>query len=60
MKVTDDGDGFDPDEPHAGMGLANMAARARAMGGWLKVESEYGVGTVVEARIPLSQSASSA
>lgn len=59
LKVTDDGDGFDPDEPHPGMGLANMAARARAMGGWLKVESEYGTGTVVEARIPLSQSASS-
>jgi signal transduction histidine kinase len=54
LRVTDDGDGFDPGKPRQGMGLSNMAARAQAMGGSLYLESGQETGTVVEARIPLS------
>lgn len=54
LKVTDNGDGFDPGKPRQGMGLSNMAARAQAMGGSLYLESGEETGTVVEARIPLS------
>jgi signal transduction histidine kinase len=54
LRVTDDGDGFDPGKPRQGMGLSNMAARAQAMGGSLYLESGQEAGTVVEARIPLS------
>lgn len=58
LTVQDDGSGFDPDHlPHRaageGFGLTGMRERARLLGGTLTVESTPGVGTRVEAVVPL-------
>jgi two-component system NarL family sensor kinase len=58
LSVKDDGRGFDPDACRAvggreGFGLTGMRERARLLGGALKVESAPGVGTRVEASVPL-------
>jgi two-component system, NarL family, sensor histidine kinase UhpB len=58
LRVTDDGDGFDPTNPDngetggAGLGLRGMAERARLVGGELDVRSAPGSGTTVTLRIP--------
>ena len=52
--VEDNGIGFDPAASAGGMGLANLAARAKRLGGDAEVKSEIGKGTIVEVRLPLS------
>lgn len=52
VSVRDDGRGFDPAEAPAGMGLRGMRARARALGGELRVERFPKGGTVVECVLP--------
>jgi len=58
VRVRDDGAGIDASvlqEGRAGhFGLKGMRERARAIGGQLKVWSEYGVGTEVDLSIPAS------
>lgn len=53
-QVADDGVGFDmPSRPHPGrFGLVGMRERAQLAGGWLRVESQPGKGTVVSFWIP--------
>jgi len=53
LTVHDDGHGFDPARAGEGNGLANMRARARAIGGDLRVESTSGLGTSVMLTAPL-------
>jgi len=53
VRITDDGIGFDPADIEAGMGLANMRARALGLDGTLEFQSEPGEGTTVVARIPI-------
>jgi signal transduction histidine kinase/ligand-binding sensor domain-containing protein len=53
LTVRDDGHGFDPARAGDGNGLANMRARARAIGGDLRVESASGHGTSVMLTAPL-------
>ena len=48
LKVVDDGDGFDEDQPKRGFGLVTMKDRAEALGGKLKIDSRRGTGTRVE------------
>jgi signal transduction histidine kinase len=48
LGVTDDGEGFDENEPKQGFGLVTMKDRAEALGGKLKVDSRRGAGTKVE------------
>lgn len=48
LGVTDDGEGFDEDEPKRGFGLVTMKDRAEALGGKLRVDSRRGSGTKVE------------
>jgi signal transduction histidine kinase len=48
LQVTDDGDGFDEEEPKRGFGLVTMKDRAEALGGKLRVDSRRGRGTKVE------------
>jgi signal transduction histidine kinase len=48
LQVTDDGEGFDEDEPKRGFGLVTMKDRAEALGGKLRVDSRRGSGTKVE------------
>jgi signal transduction histidine kinase len=48
LGVTDDGDGFDEEEPKHGFGLVTMKERAEALGGKLRVDTRRGAGTKVE------------
>ncbi len=55
LRVTDDGDGFDPQAVRrAGrhLGLVSMRDRASGVGGRLTVESEPGKGTTIEMEVP--------
>jgi signal transduction histidine kinase len=48
LKVIDEGQGFDEDQPRKGFGLVTMKERAEALGGKLRVDSRRGAGTEVE------------
>jgi signal transduction histidine kinase len=53
LKVSDNGVGFDPAVVVGdGFGLVSMRERVRDLGGELRVDSELGSGTVVEAVVP--------
>jgi signal transduction histidine kinase len=52
--VRDNGEGFDAGTPTSGMGLANMTARAKGLGGHLDLTSAPDVGTLVEISFPMS------
>lgn len=54
LTIEDNGVGFDTDQAHQGLGLANMQERVMALGGRLTVESQPGIGTMViaEAGLP--------
>jgi PAS domain S-box-containing protein len=64
VRIADDGVGFSGSEDATApghIGLVAMRERAELAGGWLRIESEEGVGTTVEFQIPLdAQSAPSA
>jgi signal transduction histidine kinase len=55
LLVKDDGEGFDvaAERPEHHRGLRNMAARARAAGGVLTIESVKGAGTTVHVEFPI-------
>lgn len=58
LTVRDDGRGFDPGSvPGQGSGLHNLAARAREMGGTLRLDSLPGRGTAVIITFPLTEPA---
>lgn len=48
LKVVDDGEGFDEEQPRNGFGLVTMKDRAEALGGKLHIDSRRGAGTKVE------------
>jgi signal transduction histidine kinase len=52
LAVTDDGAGFDPDQPTSGYGLRGMRARVHEIGGELTVRSAAGTGTTLTAEVP--------
>jgi len=52
LEVTDDGTGFDLDQPASGYGLGGMRARVGEIGGELTVRSAPGAGTTVVAEVP--------
>jgi PAS domain S-box-containing protein len=59
LRVSDDGRGFDPDHVQviadiAHFGLIAMRERVEALGGRFRVTTAPGKGTVVEARLPLT------
>jgi signal transduction histidine kinase len=54
FEVVDDGPGFDPATAGSGHGLTNMADRAGAVGGTLRVERADGAGTRVIGVVPTS------
>jgi two-component system, NarL family, sensor histidine kinase LiaS len=53
LTVQDDGRGFDPGAPQAGVGLASMRERAGDSGGSFALESAPGQGTRIEVTLPL-------
>ena len=54
LSVTDDGLGFAPEEvPRGHLGLIGMRQRVDLVGGELRVESQAGGGTLIEARVPI-------
>ncbi len=50
--IRDDGCGFDTEDGAEGFGLQSMRRQAHALGGRLRVASEAGAGTTVEALLP--------
>jgi PAS domain S-box-containing protein len=56
LRVSDQGEGFDPDASDftQGLGLLSMQERLHSMGGELFIHSRPGGGTCIEACIPLS------
>lgn len=55
VTVTDDGNGFDPDNTLSGAGLTHMTDRADAAGGTLTVNSRPGHGTTVKLTLPVDE-----
>ena len=53
LQVEDDGTGLPPELPAGGMGLRNMAYRARIMEGEVTVRPAPGGGTCVTCRVPV-------
>ena len=55
LRIEDDGDGFNPKEtPLPGhLGLATVMERAELAGGWCRIQSRLGVGSVLECWMPL-------
>jgi PAS domain S-box-containing protein len=56
LRITDDGNGFDPKstKPGVGLGLVGMSERLRLVGGRLLITSEHLRGTEILAEVPLS------
>jgi hypothetical protein len=52
ITVQDDGAGFDPRQPWAGLGLANMRRRAGTIGADLDIASRPGGGTTLTLSVP--------
>lgn len=53
VSVGDDGRGFDTESVERGMGLLNMAERARRLGGQVEISSAADGGTSVVIRVPV-------
>ncbi len=58
VSVSDDGIGFDPQQPQErGLGLLGMRARVQSLGGQFDVRSAAGAGTTVTARFNIASDA---
>jgi len=57
LELRDDGDGFQVQARHDGVGLTGMRERAEEMGGKLKIVSSRGNGTAITAILPLNRGA---
>jgi PAS domain S-box-containing protein len=56
VEVTDDGHGFNPEEPmDAGWGLRNLRERAARLGARFEIRSQPGAGTAVRITLPLRE-----
>ena len=59
LEVRDDGRGFNPGAPNGrGLGLHSLTERVRLLGGRLTVQSGQGRGTLLQAALPLRETAS--
>jgi signal transduction histidine kinase len=57
VAIQDDGVGFDA-RKDKGMGVLGMEERVLSLGGFFRVDSEPGNGTIVSILLPLAQAAS--
>jgi NarL family two-component system sensor histidine kinase LiaS len=55
LEVSDDGTGFDPNQPRTGLGLNSMRERVEGLQGELMVNSAAGSGTRIEVMVPLQE-----
>ncbi|MCI0890110.1 MAG: GAF domain-containing sensor histidine kinase [Chloroflexi bacterium] len=53
MMIIDDGKGFDPGQPNAGLGLRNIRERVSTVGGQIDIKTAPGQGTEVTVDLPL-------
>jgi signal transduction histidine kinase len=53
LRVKDRGKGFDPTQVSDGLGLVSMRERLRFVGGKIKISSAPGLGTEIEAAVPV-------
>jgi signal transduction histidine kinase/ligand-binding sensor domain-containing protein len=53
VTINDNGIGFNPEEAKTGNGLLNMRRRANDLGGQFSILSAQGLGTTIEASIPI-------
>ena len=53
--MSDNGQGFDPEQESDGNGLTSMRQRALKLGGRLEVSSNNGAGTTVKLNAPLGR-----
>jgi signal transduction histidine kinase len=60
LRVKDRGKGFDPVQLSDGLGLVSMRERLRLVGGKIKISSAPGLGTEIEAAVPVTPSHSNA
>ncbi len=51
--IEDDGQGFEPEDEHEGLGLLGMRERLSLLDGRLTIESSPGKGTTLVAEVPL-------
>lgn len=58
ITVEDDGNGFDANKKHKGMGLLSIQTRVQAMGGYFSIESGIGIGTTIYIQLDVDQSES--
>jgi two-component system, NarL family, sensor histidine kinase UhpB len=54
LRIHDDGCGYDPTQHHAGTGIVGMQERADSLGGTMRILSQPGKGTTIEAKFPLA------
>ncbi len=56
LRISDDGVGFDPEEPRMnhGLGLISMRERLRSIGGEFSISSKPSLGTLVEGTVPFA------
>lgn len=53
IELTDNGQGFEVNKPHAGFGLRGMQERVHILGGELKIKSGVSQGTHIQVLIPI-------
>ena len=53
--VKDDGDGFDTESAHGGVGIASMNDRLNMLGGSFQIHSREGAGTEVIMEVPINE-----
>ncbi|MCO4848398.1 MAG: cache domain-containing protein [Yoonia sp.] len=54
LRISDNGKGFRQLRNSRGLGLRNMQERIEQLGGTIRITSERGQGTTIEARVPLT------
>jgi PAS domain S-box-containing protein len=55
LRIMDDGQGFDPQQPRRGFGITCMQQRTQQIGGEFTLTSQIGQGTAIDVRIPVVQ-----
>jgi signal transduction histidine kinase len=55
LSLSDNGIGFDPNQPYSGFGLRGMQERVELLGGTFKIHSTLGQGTIIQAIVPIGE-----